>query len=109
LKLNKNTLFLGQKVWKNSEKSLESWEKRSEKVWKKFGKSLEKVRKLGISELSENYKKMTFNSKFENHEKLVLTRKPTQKFGMQGLSIYAALSSFLGKSISKNLNFSSIP
>ncbi len=59
--------------------------KSSEKVQKKF----RKVRILGISELSENYKKMTFNSKFENHEKLVLTRKPTQKFGkkfgMQGL------------------------
>ncbi len=68
-------------------KSLESLEKRSESVRKKFGKSLEKV---GISELSENYENMTFNSKFENHEKLVPTRKPTQKFGkkfgMQGLS-----------------------
>ena len=29
----------------------------------------------------ENNKKMTFNSKFENREKLLLTRKPSQKFG----------------------------
>ncbi len=77
-----------QKVWKNSEKV---WKVRK-KDQKKFGKSSEKVRKfrnLGISELSENYEKMTFNSKFENHKKLVPTRKPTRKFGkkfrMQGL------------------------
>jgi hypothetical protein len=78
---------LRQKVWKNSEK-----------VWKKdqkmFGKSSENVRKFrkfrksGISELSENYEKMTFNSKFENHEKLVPTRKFGKKFGMQGLIYY---------------------
>ncbi len=63
-----------------------------------FGKSLEKVWKFGNSELSENYKKMTFNLKFENLEKLVLTRKSTRKFGlkfwMQGL-IYHVNIEFL--------------
>ncbi len=75
-------------------KSLESLEKRSENVRKKLGKSSEKVQKfwkLGITELSENYEKMTFNSKFENHEKLVPTQKPTRKFGkkfgMLGLTL----------------------
>ncbi len=77
------TLFFGHKVRKSSEK-----------VQKKFGKSLEisetdfsecseirKFRKFGNSELSENFEKMTFNSKFENREKLVPTQKPTRKFG----------------------------
>ena len=89
MKSNKKNLFLRQKVWKNSEKVWKVWKKDQ----KMFGKSSEKVwkfRKLGISELSENYEKMTFNSKFENHEKLVPTQKPTRKFGkkfgMQGLS-----------------------
>jgi hypothetical protein len=96
LKSNKKTCFFASKSlekFRKSLESLESLEKRSEKVRKKFGKSSEKVqkfRKLGISELSETYEKMTFNSKFENHEKLVPTRKPTQKFskkfGMQGLN-----------------------
>jgi len=58
---------------------------------KKFGKvrkqgfpnirNLQKFWKLFYSELSENYEKMTLNSNFENHEKLVPTRKPTRKFG----------------------------
>ena len=80
MKSNKKNLFLRQKVWKKDQKMFGI---SSEKVWK--------FRKLGISELSENYEKIPFNSKFENHEKLVPTRKPTRKFGkkfgMQGLSL----------------------
>jgi len=40
-----------------------------------------RFRKLSFSELSKIYKKMTLNSNFGNREKLVPTRKPTQKFG----------------------------
>jgi len=66
--------FLGQKI-----------RKKFGKVWKKFGK-VWKFQKLLFSDLSEIYEKMTLNSKFGNREKLVPTRKPTRKFGMQGLS-----------------------
>ncbi len=82
-----------QKVWKNSEKI---WKKDR----KKFGKISEKVRKfrkLGISELSETYEKMTFNSKFENHEKLVPTRKFGKKFGMQGLTCHTLFCTSLNR------------
>ncbi len=85
MKSNKKTCFCVKKFGKI--------QKKFGKLRKKFGKSLEKVRKfrkLGISELSENYEKMMFNSKFENHKKLVPTWKPTRKFGkklgMQGLT-----------------------
>ncbi len=65
--MKKNPVF---EFWDFGSKSLEI-------VWKKF----RKVWKLFNSKLSENYKKMTFNTNFENWEKLVLTQKSTQKFG----------------------------
>jgi len=82
---------------------------------KKFGKSSETPvlgSKTGVSKHSEftensefvlfktlkNYKKMTLKSNFGNCEKLVLTQKPTQmfglKFGMQGLIAEVLLLSF---------------
>ncbi len=88
------TLFLGQKTLFLDQK-----------VWKKIGnlccgvnnshfpkiQNLKKFQNLFYSELSKNYEKMTFNSNFENREKLVPTQKPTQmfglKFGMQGLIV----------------------
>jgi len=78
------------------------WSQSTEKFGKKFGKEssvisekVQKFRKLvfptvqkfwkfwkfGNSELSENYKKMMFNSNFRNYEIFVPTRKPTRKFG----------------------------
>ncbi len=68
----KKNLFLGQKVWK-------FWKK----FGKKFGKSSESL-ETGFSkcsEISENYEKMMLNSNFGKREKLVPTRKLTQKFG----------------------------
>ncbi len=77
LKFNKKNLFLSPKnpVFESKKPVFES---------KKpvFGsKSQEKVRKLFYHKLSENYEKMTLNLNFENRKKLILTQKPTQKFG----------------------------
>jgi len=69
--LSQKTLFLGQKVWKNSETGFPN----IRKFWKLF-----------YSKISENYEKMMLNSNFGNREKLVPTQKLTQKFGMQGLT-----------------------
>ncbi len=68
-----------------------------EKVWKKFGKFWKSLESLetGFSKCSEfteiseivlfqtfqKLQKMILNSNFENHKKLVPTRKPTRKFG----------------------------
>ncbi len=75
-------MFLGQKVWKKFGKNLEKVWKSLEKVWKslekvqKFRKvvvpNVREFRKMSFSELSEIYEKMTINSNFGNHEKLVL-------------------------------------
>ncbi len=68
--------FFGQKTLFQGQKSLEKvW-----KFWKQVFPNVRKFRKFGNSELSENYKKMMFNSKFKNREKLVPTQKPTRKF-----------------------------
>jgi len=95
-------IFLFPQVLGNSEKSSEIiscfWvkkpvfgSKRLEKARKKFRKvpkqgfpnilNFRKFWKLFYFKLSENYKKMTLNLNFENREKLVPTRKLTQKFG----------------------------
>jgi len=84
-KTEKNPVFWSkssEKVQKNSE-NLENLEKvrKFQKLVFPNVRKFWKFRKFGNSELSENYEKMTFNSKFENREKLVPTRKPTRKFG----------------------------
>jgi len=79
--LGQKTLFFGQKVWKSSEKSSE----KVRKFRKKFGNFgnwfFRMFGNFENSKLSENYKKMTFNSNFGNYEIFVPTRKPTRKFG----------------------------
>ncbi len=63
-----------------------------------FGKKFGIYGKFGICSIP-NFpkitKKLTFNSNFENREKLVPTQKPTRmfglKFGMQGLTIWLQL------------------
>ncbi len=54
-----------------------------------FGKSSE-ISKIRNFRTFRKLRKMMCNSKFENHEKLVPTQKPTRKlgkkFGMQGLN-----------------------
>jgi len=60
------------------------WVKKLDKLrkfWKLGFPNVRKFRKLLFSKLSEIYEKMTLNSNFGNREKLILTRKPTQKFG----------------------------
>jgi len=92
LDINQNCMSIS-KISKNYVK-FEFLSKKKQFLSKKnlvFGsKSLEKARKFRkssetgfseCSEISENYEKMPLNSKFENREKLVPTRKPTQKFG----------------------------
>jgi hypothetical protein len=79
LKSNKKNLLLRQKVWKNSERVWKVWKKDR----KKFGKGSESSESSEIPNFQnyKNYEKMMFNSKFENHEKLIPTQKPTRKFG----------------------------
>jgi len=86
--LCQKTLFMGQKVWKKFRKNLE----KVRKFWKLDFPNVQKFRKfwkLLFSKLSKIYEKMTLNSNFGYHEKLVPTQKLTQKFGqkfgMQGL------------------------
>ncbi len=75
MKSNKKTCFCAKKfgkVWKSlgkarkklgkARKSSEKARKSLEKVWKR----LKNFWKFGISNLSKNYEKMMFNSKFEN-------------------------------------------
>jgi len=72
------------KVWVFESKKPVLGSKMSEKVWKVWKQGFPNVWKFRIlfySEISDNYKKMTLNSKFGNCEKLVPTQKPTQKFG----------------------------
>ncbi len=62
-------------------------------IFAKFFVIFARFRKIEISELSENIKKITLNLNFGNCEKLIPTQKPTQKFefkfGMQGLNFKA--------------------
>jgi hypothetical protein len=71
-----------EKVWKHQFLGQKQGFLNIQNLWKNW--------KLFFSELSENNKKMTLRSNFGNHEKLVLTQKLTQmfglKFGMQGLN-----------------------
>ncbi len=68
MKSNKKTWFLGQKVQKSLEKSLE--------IRKKFGKSSEKFgkvwqfRKFGNSKFSKNYEKTCSDSKTDSKVRL---------------------------------------
>ncbi len=73
---SKNPVFRSKCLEKSSKKVLKFRILVFPNVWK-----FRRFRKFGNSKLSENYEKMTFNSKFENREKLVPTRKLTRKFG----------------------------
>jgi hypothetical protein len=59
-------------------------------IFAKFFVIFSRFWKIENSEISKNIEKITLNSNFGNCEKLVPTRKPTQKFefkfGMQGLT-----------------------